>query len=444
MTTADPGSSGQDNQISAIQVRYIFNEFGHGARTELATEPANWLADPEKQKQGPIEFIYHPNQFLTRTRDEPRVLSAIKADRDPVFKVEGKIVRPIEGLSLITLARGVDLLGGLARITEQLKQPGVVTPKHLYSICPATYCPATEPVVPTLLTQQPAVNPVVRYDGHGVKVAVLDTGFAASAPVQDWMTGVTGEPEPASGPALTKYTGHGLFVASTVRAIAPKADVQVWQVFANGADVAFEDDLVSDLVTKVLAWNPDVINLSAGTHTWLDLPSLSFTALLEGALTQHPGTVLVAAAGNDGMNWKFSPAALAEQYPDQVVSVGALSRDAGQVAGFSDRGDWVSVFAPGQDLVQAYVNGTYTYTESNKPPAHFNDGLARWSGTSFSTPVVSGLIASRLCGMRSPAGSVATAADAWAQLDKIAKLGALVSPNGARFPRLRPNQASAP
>jgi subtilisin family serine protease len=295
-----------------------------------------------------------------------------------------------------------------------------------------------------LLTQQPAVNPVVRYDGHGIKVAVLDTGFAASAPVQDWMAGVTGEPEPASGTALTKYTGHGLFVASTVRAIAPKADVQVWQTFANGADVAFEEDLVSDLVTKVLAWNPDVINLSAGTHTWMDFPSLSFTALLEGALTQHPGTVLVAAAGNDGVNWKFSPAALAEQYPGQVVSVGALSRDAGEVAGFSDRGDWVSVFAPGQNLVQAYVDGIYTYTESSRPPAHFNDGLARWSGTSFSTPVVSGLIASRLCSMRSQTGSSATAAGAWAQLEKIAKLGALVSPNGDRFPRLHPNQASAP
>jgi subtilisin family serine protease len=351
---------------------------------------------------------------------------------------------PITGLALISLPPPVnDLLGVLSQVERRLGKPGVVTPNHLISICPATYCPATEPVVPTYLNQQPAVNPAVRYDGHGVKVAVIDTGWAAGAPVQDWMAGVGGEHEPASGNALAKYTGHGLFVASTVRGIAPKADVQVWRVFANGCAAAFEDDLVKDLVDKVLAWNPDIISLSAGTHTWRGHHSLSFRALLDNALAAHPATVLVAAAGNDGQDWKFSPAALATIHPDRVVSVGALSRDGEQVAGFSDRGPWVSVFAPGRDLVQAYVNGSYHYTEAlrGSPDALFQDGLARWSGTSFATPVVSGLIASRLCSMRSTPGPAAGATAAWAELQKIAAAGAL-KVNGTLFPRLRPYEAS--
>jgi subtilisin family serine protease len=81
------------------------------------------------------------------------------------------------------------------------------------------------------------------------------------------------------------------------------------------------------------------------------------------------GVVLVAAAGNEGMNEPRYPAA----YPN-VIAVGATTTD-GKLAGFSTRGDWVDLVAPGTDILSTSKSGSYD----------------RQSGTSMSTPFVSGL-----------------------------------------------------
>ena len=449
MTSTDgPGTSGQNNRISLIQVQYIFQEFGKQAQA-LATEPANWLEYPD---QGPIEFIYQRDHVLTRPEDVPHIASALEklAVEDPkqIVRVVGKST-PVEGLDLVLLQLTPvpDLPSLLERIEELTDQPVMISPNHLVSVSPATYCPATEPRVPQHPNQEPAVNPPPGFDGKGVKVAVVDTGFVKHAPQHPWMAGVTGDPEPQSGPPsdplLSHYSAHGLFAASTIRAIAPRADVHVWRVFADGGDTRFETELVSDLKNKVLVQKTDIISLSAGTHTWKRRVSLAFTKFVEQVmLPQHPDTILVAAAGNDGVDWHFAPADLAVTHPDRVVSVGALSPKSRQVASFSDRGTWVHVYARGRDLVQAYADGTYHYLEAkNKPDAQFH-GMARWSGTSFSTPLVSGLIAARMSGKN------ISAVTAWNELQQIAQAQPVFfnDASGGKIPapRLRPHDANKP
>lgn len=152
------------------------------------------------------------------------------------------------------------------------------------------------------------------------------------------------------------------------------------------------------------------------------------------ALRADDTTLLVAAAGNDGGQQRFWPAAFAATDPDLVVSVGALRQDGQGRACFSNYsteaspgGDWVSVYAPGERFVNAFLCGSYSYVDpplftSREPHIpvcrNYPDeplygtcmcltapprgatvsfcGMARWSGTSFSTPLVAGMIATRM------------------------------------------------
>jgi subtilisin family serine protease len=109
----------------------------------------------------------------------------------------------------------------------------------------------------------------------------------------------------------------------------------------------------------------DVINLSlAGPY-----PATVVENAVNYAL-KH-GVVVVAAAGNEGSQHKFYPAAYAG-----VISVGATDgRDA--MYNWSNRGSWVKLSAPGCAITGS--TGPIRWT--------------RWCGTSFATPVVAGIAA---------------------------------------------------
>jgi subtilisin family serine protease len=214
--------------------------------------------------------------------------------------------------------------------------------------------------------------------------------------------------------------------------MAPRAGVRVARIFER-AGALFESEVVEKLY-DVLNWAPDVISLSAGTHTWRDRGLLSFRVFVDGPLRERPQTVLVACAGNDGLDWKFSPAKM-----NGVLSVGALAADGEQRAWFTNHGSWVKVYAPGEKLVHAYANGRYRYVETPGRSPHQFNGMASWSGTSFSTPVVAGLIAARMSGTGETASEAAASLLALARAQALPGVGPVLRPGQACLTRCEPS-----
>jgi subtilisin family serine protease len=251
-----------------------------------------------------------------------------------------------------------------------------------------------EPSVPSGYPTDPWPTARVSTGGRRVRVAVSDTGFLAGADAEHpWLAGVTGDLDDL-GPVLRggarlipEYTGHGTFIAGVARSVAPDTDVYVANHFpASGAWL--EHDIVASVERLAADFAPDVISLSAGSYTRDGWEPLTFSAFHE----QYPDVTLVAAAGNESTDRPFYPAAF-----DWVVGVGALATDQQHRAWFSNYGPWVDVYALGEGMVNAYASGVYEYQEPPRRPARQTfQGMARWDGTSFATPLVAGLIAARM------------------------------------------------
>ena len=116
----------------------------------------------------------------------------------------------------------------------------------------------------------------------------------------------------------------------------------------------------------------DIINVSWGGGS---IQASTYVAQTLDLATDM-GALVVAGAGNANLNsdlYRFYPSS----YP-RVLSVGATAKDSRRRASFSNYGKMVNVFAPGVNIVTTDLDGDYTSSVS---------------GTSFSSPLVSGVAA---------------------------------------------------
>jgi Subtilase family len=359
-----------------------------------------------------MQHMHREGAILVRDADLPRVAALVPGD------VERSL---INGVTLYR-PRNPDTEEVLTQIDMQLGV-GVATPDHALHITPAGCCPASEPE-DVDLGPNPKVNTDPASDGDGVFVSVVDTGFLPHLvdARHPWLQRVTGDEERYRPPQIRPFEGHGTFVAGIVRCLAPAAEVRVEGFLTRGGTI-FESEIVTQL-DEALNRVPDIISLSAGTLTRHNLPPLSFEVFWDNRLRHYKGTVLVAAAGNDHDRGPFWPAA----FP-WALSVGALDAH-DERAPFTNYGSWVDVYAPGVDIVNAFPDGIYIYQEPpHEGTVHeFKHGMARWTGTSFSTPIVSGMIAQRMSATGETARQAADALLAQARENARPRVGAILKP----------------
>jgi hypothetical protein len=351
--------------------------------------------------EAPADFTYlfHPDRVLVGAEDVDDFEAAVaRLDkgvlteaprRDDVRLLDGDLVRYVlpERSGGESVPDVLDLLeeGGLRR--------GAATPDHWVHVAPGgggSACPAVEPEETGLKEPWPPQSPQGKV-ACDVSVVVVDTGWnppSGTDPRTPWLHDVDGDDE-LNGPDLRPYAGHGTFIAGVVRCLAPETKIFVegFAIGGVGGGGILESDLVVQL-EEALTHDPRVINLSAGCRTRMDLPSIAFSRFHRRHL-KDKDCVLVAAAGNDSWAAPFWPAAF-----DWAVGVGSLDRD-GRVSSFSNYGVSADVYALGRNVVNAFPDGTFECHETpNKGDIRvFGTGMARWSGTSFSAPIVAGLIA---------------------------------------------------
>ncbi|WP_371407601.1 S8/S53 family peptidase [Kribbella sp. NBC_00662] len=365
---------------------------------------------PDWENRGRVEYFYRRNTILVRTKDKDRVGRTLRSILGPSVQRTDRSEGAADDDDSLPVIAGIvkfewsdhDL--GTPEVLELLDAEfgvGTATPNHGLSLCPNSGhpCPATEPAVVPTRSYSP-VPPVSDgiccgthgWDGDGVVVGVVDGGLIEEAPrMWPWMAGVTGDPEipiDAATGLIKPYAGHGTFVAGCVRCVAPRAAVQVERA-EELAGLAYEDEIIARMV-DVLNCGADVIVCEFDGITRLHLPMLTFSTFYDDIL-RHVNVVVVAPAGNDTSRLPTYPAAYS-----WVVGVGALSSNGDQRADFSNYGGWVDVYAPGVDLVNAYAVGDYTTIHEHPQQTRHFDGIANWSGTSFSAPLVAGMIAARM------------------------------------------------
>ena len=242
--------------------------------------------------------------------------------------------------------------------------------RHAFEVPNDPYYLSAEPYLGTVRLPQ-AWD--VSHGSNGVVIAVVDTGVTAvgdlSTQLLPGRNVVTGTADARDDSSIS----HGTLVAGVAAAttnngigIAGAAwNTSVLPVKVLDARGAGEDLQVAAGILWAVDHGATVVNLSLGG------PGQGQTLCDAVAYAGSHGALVVASAGNSAADTPNYPAAC-----PGVVSVAATDMN-GDLAYFSSYGSWVSLTAPGVDVLSTRRDDTFTVA----------------SGTSFAAPIVSAVAA---------------------------------------------------
>jgi cerevisin len=227
--------------------------------------------------------------------------------------------------------------------------------------------------------------------GEGVNVYVLDSGVSMNNPDLKGRVTWGAAFGPGANDGQIDDLGHGTFVAGVIAGekfgVAKKAHIISVKIYRKQGDQSMNDFL------QGISWvledyrkrgnKKAIINISSGAP---------YDQTLNNAVQQlvNAGIIVVTSAGNSGeQNVPFDSCQHSPSSASGVISVGATDRE-DKVASFSNTGRCVTLFAPGVDVESIGITPGQTVKNS---------------GTSFSTPYVTGVVALMLSenGPMSPA-----------------------------------------
>ncbi|MBE6679275.1 MAG: hypothetical protein E7598_01990 [Ruminococcaceae bacterium] len=207
--------------------------------------------------------------------------------------------------------------------------------------------------------------------GAGVKIGVIDSGVSYHEDLNDNV--LAGFNYITDTEDVTDNIGHGTFVSGMIAAelngigvigAAPRSNIIPLKCFDNGEKTTVSM-ICRAIYDAVDVYDCDIINMSLGVGSY----SETFEKAINYAADK--GVIIVGSVGNYGGTALYYPAAF-----EKVIGVGSVDDDM-NLSSFSQKNESVFVVAPGRSVISTDNAGGYS---SN-------------SGTSFSAPLVSGIVA---------------------------------------------------
>ena len=183
-----------------------------------------------------------------------------------------------------------------------------------------------------------------------VIIGIIDTGISTNAIDSDHILEGRNYLDPSLSTEDTY--GHGTAVASVILKELPQAQFVplVSNAYNKGKIEQVDNDVFAGMIRDAVdVYHCQIINISVGLI--LDKPSIREAV----AYAEEKGVLVVASAGNDYATdgeFTYYPAAY-----ETVLSVGSVNKKKNEISDFSQRGEWVDVYALGEELTIKTLSG---------------------------------------------------------------------------------------